>query len=46
MAKGYEGKIKNSGTQNVKAPYGGGNSHKGTVRVTGDDLRTGKKSGK
>ena len=46
MAKGYEGKIKNSGTQHVKAPYSNGGTHKGTVRITGNDLRTGKKDGK
>lgn len=43
--KGYEGKVKNTGTQIVKAPYpqsGGGK--KSTVK-TGDDLRAGK-SGK
>lgn len=46
---GYAGKIKNSGTQNVKAVYGGKDSTKGTQRITGNDLRTGntgKKSGK
>ena len=46
MSKGYEGKIKNSGTQHVKAPNGGKASVKGNVRITGNDLRTGKKSGK
>lgn len=46
---GYAGKIKNSGTQAVKAPFGTGGGSKGTVRITGNDLRTGnggKKSGK
>lgn len=46
MGKGYEGKIKNSGTQHVKAPHATGSSTKGNVRITGNDLRTGKKSGK
>lgn len=46
MSKGYEGKIKNSGTQHVKAPNGGKASVKGNDRITGNDLRTGKKSGK
>lgn len=46
MAKGYEGKIKNTGSQHVKAPHGGGSSTKGNVRITGDDLRTGKKADK
>jgi hypothetical protein len=44
--KGYAGKIKNTGTQNVKAPYAGGGTVKGNVRITGNDLRTGKKNGK
>ena len=43
---GYVGKVKNGGTQAVKAPYDGGGSAKGTTRITGNDLRTGKKSGK
>jgi len=38
---GYAGKIKNSGTQAVKAPFGTGGGTKGTVRITGNDLRTG-----
>ncbi len=45
----YAGKIKNSGTQAVEAPFGTGGGTKGTVRITGNDLRTGnggKKSGK
>lgn len=46
MSKGYEGKIKNSGTMHVKAPHNGKDSVKGNVRITGNDLRTGKKSGK
>ena len=46
MSKGYEGNIKNSATQHVKAPNGGKASVKGNVRITGNDLRTGKKSGK
>ena len=47
--KGYAGKIKNTGTQHVKAPYAQGGTVKGNVRITGNDLRTGtggKKSGK
>lgn len=46
MSKGYEGKIKNSGTQRVQAPNASRGSVKGNVRITGNDLRTGKKSGK
>lgn len=48
MKKGsYAGSIKNQGTQNIKAPFGGGSSGKGTQKITGNDLRTGnKKSGK
>lgn len=44
--KGYAGKIKNQGTQFVQAPMGGSNSRKGSVKITGTDLRTGKKSDK
>ena len=44
---GYVGKIKSGGTQNASAPYGDNSATKGNVRVTGHDLRTGKKkSGK
>ena len=46
---GYAGKIKHSGTQNIKAPFGTGGGTKGTDRISGNDLRTGnggKKSGK
>ena len=43
--KGYAGKIKNQGTQNIKAPYGTGGTAKGTVKITGNDLRTGSKKG-
>ena len=43
--KGYAGKIKNTGVQNVKGPYAGGQK-KGTKTVVkggpGKDLRTGK----
>lgn len=39
---GYIGKIKNSGSQVVKAPHQITNSKKGTVK-TGSDLRTGNK---
>ena len=39
---GYEGKIKNTGVQIVKAPItGNGSKGKGTVK-TGTDLRSGK----
>lgn len=41
---GYVGRIKNAGTQVVKAPNQITNDHKGVVK-TGNDLRTGK-SGK
>ena len=46
MDKGYTGRSKNSGSQNIKAPHGGRPAPKGNTRITGDDLRTGKKSGK
>lgn len=39
---GYVGKIKNGGTQVVKAPTQHSGPKKGTVK-TGNDLRTGKK---
>lgn len=39
---GYIGKIKNSGTQVVKAPVQHTDGKKGTVK-TGSDLRTGRK---
>lgn len=39
---GYTGRIKNGGTQVVKAPNQITDSKKGTVK-TGSDLRTGKK---
>ena len=44
MANGYNGKIKNSGNQEVKAPNNaGGGTTKGNVVHRGNDLRTGKK---
>lgn len=43
---GYAGKIKNSGTQDVKAVYGGKGSTKGNNRISGNDLRTGNAGGK
>ena len=47
---GYAGKIKNRGTQHVKAPFGDNGATKGNVRIQSNDLRTGtngsKKSGK
>lgn len=39
---GYIGKIRNGGSQNVKAPNQVKNQGKGTVK-TGKDLRAGKK---
>ena len=39
---GYAGKIKNGGTQTVKAPHQTKDPKKGAVK-TGSDLRTGKK---
>lgn len=42
----YAGKIGNRSTQHVKAPFGNSGSTKGTVAITGNDLRTGKKNGK
>ena len=39
---GYAGKIKNGGTQVVKAPQQHSDPKKGTVK-TGSDLRTGRK---
>ena len=47
--KGYAGKVKNTGTQFVQAPFSSGANGKGNKRITGSDLRngnTGKKSGK
>ncbi len=44
--KGYAGKIKSQGSQFVKAPGGGAPSKKGTVKQTGNDLRTVSKSNK
>ena len=44
--KGYVGRIQNSGTQNIKAPNGSRPASKGNTRITGNDLRTGGKSGK
>jgi len=41
MKNGYAGKIKNSGTQVVKAPMQTSDAKKGTVK-TGTDLRSGK----
>lgn len=43
MAKnGYAGRIKNTGTQVVKAPFNQGGKRGKSVVKTGDDLRTGK----
>lgn len=41
-SNGYSGRIKNTGTQVVKAPNQITDQKKGTVK-TGSDLRTGKK---
>lgn len=47
MANSYAGKIKNTGTQSVKALYPSGSSNKGNQVITGEDLRNkSKKSGK
>lgn len=40
---GYVGRIKNQGTQQVKAPCGSAGGSKGNSRITGTDLRTGTK---
>lgn len=42
----YVGRIKNQGTQFVPAPTGGAPAKKGTVKQTGNDLRTGTKQSK
>ncbi len=39
---GYAGKIKNTGTQVVKAPFNQGGKRGKSVVKTGNDLRTGK----
>ena len=39
---GYAGKIKNGGSQVVKAPNQQTDPRKGAVKKTGKDLRTGK----
>lgn len=41
---GYAGKIKSGGTQNVKAPFGGGSTNKGSQIKRGEDLRSKKGS--
>ena len=43
---GYAGRIKNQGTQAVKAPLGSKDAVKGTARISGSDLRTGRQSKK
>jgi hypothetical protein len=40
--KGYAGKIKNTGVQNVKGPYAGGQKKGKSTVKTGNDLRNGK----
>lgn len=45
MAEGYAGKIKNTGSQRVEAPFKQSNKTTGTVK-RGTDLRTGGGSGK
>lgn len=42
MGNGYNGKIKNTGSQVVKAPNSQTSSAKGNVVHRGTDLRTGK----
>lgn len=42
----YAGRIKQSGTQNVKAPSQSRDANKGTVSYSGGDLRTGTKKEK
>ena len=44
MSTGYSGKIKNTGSQVVKAPNSQPNNAKGNVVHRGTDLRTGSKS--
>ena len=46
--RGYIGRIKPGGTQDVTAPVGGSGGRKGVTRHTGSDLRGGgsKQSGK
>jgi|GEM_PF-1506996 hypothetical protein len=44
--KGYAGKIKSQGSQFVQAPNGSAPSKKGTVKQTGNDLRSGTRDGK
>lgn len=39
--KGYIGRIKSGGTMDVTAPNGSSQGKKGTVRITGTDLRSG-----
>ena len=39
--KGYIGRIKSGGTMDVTAPNGPSAGKKGTVRITGTDLRSG-----
>ena len=46
MKNGYAGKIKNQGSQMVKAPMNTTGAKKGTVKITGNDLRQGSKGGK
>lgn len=42
MSNGYSGKIKNTGSQVVKAPNAASGGSKGNVVHHGTDLRTGK----
>ena len=44
--KGYTGRIQNNGTQIVKAPNGSRPATKGNTRITGIDLRSGRKGSK
>ncbi len=43
--KGYAGRIRNTGSQCVKAPFAQEKKKAGTVK-RGEDLRTGKKTGR
>ena len=44
--RGYVGRIKSGGTQDVTAPVGSGADKKGAVRITGTDLRSGGSAGR
>lgn len=44
--RGYIGSITSGGTQDVSAPVRGKSGRKGSVRITGTDLRSGTKNSK